>query len=86
VSIEEEVDVKPRPTFQSSGRHTNVTAQDLSERWCISLHQAAETLKKTTQRIIRSAILPLGGGIEPTACSSFQDLVEIGIRTPWMEE
>ena len=53
-------DLPTLPTFQSKERHTSVTAQDLSERWCISLHQAKETLKRTTQRIVRSALLPLG--------------------------
>jgi hypothetical protein len=59
-SINTDDDVTPRPTFQSTKRHTDVSAQDLSERWCISLKQAADTLKRTTQRLIRSAILPLG--------------------------
>ena len=52
-------DVPTVPTFQSKSRHSDVTATDLSERWCISLFQAKETLKRTTQRFIRSAILPL---------------------------
>jgi hypothetical protein len=60
VKTEDEEDIKKPPTFQSTKRHANVSAQDLSERWCISLRQAAETLKRTTQRLIRSAILPLG--------------------------
>ena len=46
-------------TFQSKGRHTDVTASDLSERWCISITQATATLKNTTQKFLRSAILPL---------------------------
>ena len=36
-----------------------VTPEDLSERWFIGLGQATETLKVTTQRLLRSAILPL---------------------------
>ena len=48
------------PTFSSSERHSDVDAQTLSERWGIGLATAARTLKKTTQRFIRSAILPLG--------------------------
>ena len=39
--------------FQSSNRHTDVSAEDLSEIWYISLKTAQETL------FIRSAILPL---------------------------
>ena len=36
-----------------------VTPEDLSERWFIGLGQATETLKVTTQQLLRSAILPL---------------------------
>ena len=36
-----------------------VTLADLSERWYIGLGQATETLKDTTQSLLRSAILPL---------------------------
>jgi hypothetical protein len=36
-----------------------VSPEDLSERWCISLAQAKLTLQATTQRIVRSAIMPL---------------------------
>ena len=52
-------DVPIRNAFQSSDRHTDVTAQDLSERWGISIPTAARTLKKTTQKFLRSAVLPL---------------------------
>ena len=46
------------PTFQSEGRHSSVSPQDLSERWFIGL-KAKDTIKNTTQRILRSALLPL---------------------------
>ena len=59
VSSTRQQDVPIVPTFQSKSRHSDVTASDLSERWCISLFQATETLKRTTQRFVRSAILPL---------------------------
>ena len=50
----------PLPSvFQSSKRHTDVSPEDLSERWFISLNTAKETLKRTTQRFLRSALLPL---------------------------
>ena len=52
-------DVPARNAFQSTDRHTDVTPQDLSERWGISISTAAKTLKKTTQKFLRSAILPL---------------------------
>ena len=52
-------DIPELRTFESKERHTLVTPQDLSERWYIGLGQAASTLKKTTQRMVRSAIMPL---------------------------
>ena len=36
-----------------------MTPEDLSERWSIGLGQAKETLKHKTQRIVRSATMPL---------------------------
>ena len=53
-------DVPTVNTFQSSDRHSDVSPQSLSERWSISIPTVALTLKKTTQRFLRSAILPLG--------------------------
>ena len=47
------------PTFQSEGRHSSVSPQDLSERWFIGLKKAKDTIKNTTQRVLRSALLPL---------------------------
>ena len=52
-------DVPTMQTFQSSERHSDVTPQDLSERWGISVAQATKTLKHTKQRFLRSATLPL---------------------------
>ena len=50
----------PLPSvFQSSKRHTDVSPEDLSERWFISLNTTKETLKRTTQRFLRSTLLPL---------------------------
>ena len=46
-------------TFQSSQRHLTVDASSLSDRWGISVAQAALTLKATTQKYVRSALLPL---------------------------
>eukprot|EP00957_Ditylum_brightwellii_P047756 3627903-Ditylum_brightwellii.AAC.1 len=46
-------------TFQSTDRNTDVSPEDLSEQWHISVNQAMETLRKTTQKFLRSAILPL---------------------------
>ena len=52
-------DVPAARTFESKERHMSVTPEDLSERWSIGLGQARETLKRTTQRIVRSAVMPL---------------------------
>ena len=52
-------DVTITQTFQSSDRHSDVKAQDLSERWGISISTAANTLKKTTQKSLYIAVLPL---------------------------
>jgi hypothetical protein len=53
------VDVEARKTFISKERHSAVTSENLSERWNIGLNQAKQTLKVTTQRGVRSAILPV---------------------------
>ena len=53
-------DVPADKTFASTERHTSVTPEDLSERWGIRLQQAKETLKRTTQKIVQSANMPLG--------------------------
>ena len=52
-------DTPSLPTFESSDRHTDVTPQQLSQRWGISTKTASKTLKKTTQKFLRCAILPL---------------------------
>ena len=52
-------DAQELHTFQSSDRHTDVSPQQLSERWCISLNTASKTLKQTTQKFLYSAILLL---------------------------
>ena len=52
-------DIPLTQTFQSKERHSSITPSDLSERWYIGLGQATQTLKVTTQRLMRSAILPL---------------------------
>jgi hypothetical protein len=52
-------DVPQAKSFQSKGRHLSVSPEDLSERWQIGLDQAAETLMRTTQGLMGSAIMPL---------------------------
>ena len=46
-------------TFLSSKRHSSTTLEDLIERWGLSLSQATLTLKATTQKLVRSAVMPL---------------------------
>ena len=53
------VDVEARKTFISKERHPAISSEQLSERWNIGLKNARQTLKVTTQRGVRSAILPL---------------------------
>ena len=52
-------DVPSAKTFHTSERKSTVSASDLSERWFIGLKQATQTIKSTSQQILRSAILPL---------------------------
>ena len=52
-------DLPGHKTFISKQRHSAVTPELLSERWSIGLTQAKQTIKVTTQRGVRSAILPL---------------------------
>ena len=46
-------------TFQSSQRHSNVDAYSLSDRWGISVAQATLIIKASTQKYVRSSLLPL---------------------------
>ncbi len=55
----EERDIKAPHTFLSEERHSNTTPIDLSERWGLSVAQAALTLKATTRHLLRSALMPL---------------------------
>ena len=52
-------DVSMPRTFLSNNRHSSTTAEDLSKRWGLSISQAALTLKVTTRKLTRSAIMPL---------------------------
>lgn len=46
-------------TFISKDRHPALTADSLSERWFIGKQRSTATIRATTQRGIRSAILPI---------------------------
>ena len=52
-------DIPSARTFQSRERHSGITLADISERWYVGLSQANTTLNATTQRLVRSALLPL---------------------------
>ena len=58
-NVSKMTDVKELRTFESSSRQSDVSPEDLSERWFISISQAAKTLKSTTQNLLRSVVLPL---------------------------
>ena len=59
VNHTESFDIPSRRTFVSTDRHLQQTAENLAELWGIGLIRAKATLKATTQRGTRSAILPL---------------------------
>ena len=42
-------DIKKQPTSSSFHRHTKITPETLADNWGISIKQAKETLKVTTQ-------------------------------------
>ena len=52
-------DVPSAKTFHTSERKSTLSASDLSQRWFIGLKQATQTIKSTSQRLLRLAILPL---------------------------
>ncbi|KAI2504020.1 Reverse transcriptase (RNA-dependent DNA polymerase) [Fragilaria crotonensis] len=54
-----QVDVPAARTFVSKNRHSTVSSENLCERWNIGLQQAKQTLQVTTQKGVRSAIMPL---------------------------
>ena len=46
-------------TFLSKNRHSSTTSEDLSNRWGLSISQAEVNLKETTNKLTRSALMPL---------------------------
>lgn len=53
-------DVPLQRTFVSTQRHSKATAETLCKRFLISPNKARATLQATTQKGLRSAILPIG--------------------------
>ena len=58
-TVYEQTDVPARRTFVSNERHAKVSAELVAERFGIGPLRAQRTLRVTTQRGVRSAILPL---------------------------
>jgi len=58
-TVFEQADAPARRTFVSDERHTKVSAELIAERFGIGPIRAQRTLRVTTQRGIRSAILPI---------------------------
>jgi hypothetical protein len=52
-------DLPITPTFQTEARRSSVTPEQLADHWIIGLETARQTLKRTTQCFLRSALLPL---------------------------
>jgi hypothetical protein len=52
-------DLPARRTYVSTERHNKVSAEKLADLWGIGLKRAHATMRATTQRGVRSAILPL---------------------------
>ena len=58
-TIYDQVDTPARRTFVSDDRHVKVSAELIAERFGIGPTRAHRTLRVTTQRGVRSAILPI---------------------------
>ena len=84
-----EDEVTPTRTFISKERHSTVTPEELSERWNISVAQAALTLKATTRRLKRSALMPIARryrvdrmfGVRRLKCSIATDTMDARCRS-----
>jgi hypothetical protein len=58
-TVLEQLDVPSRRTFVSTERHEKVSAELLADRFGIGPKRAQRTMRVTTQRGVRSAILPI---------------------------
>ena len=58
-TVYEQEDVPVRRTFVSSERHEKISADLIADRFGIGPKRAQRTLQVTTQRGVRSAILPI---------------------------
>jgi hypothetical protein len=62
----------------------SVTPEDSSEQFSIGLGQARETLKRTTQRIVRLAVMPLARRYCADQILRSADCAVNGSLTLWM--
>jgi hypothetical protein len=53
------LDLPITPTFQTEERRSDVTPEQLVDLWMIDLETARQTLNRTTQCFLRSALLPI---------------------------
>ena len=51
--------IRQQQAFLSAEQHLNTATEDLSKQWEISVAQAALILKATTQKLVKSEIMPL---------------------------
>ena len=75
----------PTP-FQSSQRHSTVDASSLSDQWGISVAQAVLTIKATTQKYVRSDLLPLARRYIVDRIFGQKCSMLMYIQIPWMLE
>ena len=53
------LDIPLRRTFVSGDRHNRLNAGKIAEMWCIGPNRAQATMMATTQRGVRSVLLPI---------------------------
>eukprot|EP00957_Ditylum_brightwellii_P047059 3573687-Ditylum_brightwellii.AAC.1 len=54
-----DISIPSMQTFQNTGQHTDMSPDDLSKQWYISVDQVMKALHKATQKFLHSAILLL---------------------------
>ena len=71
--------------FISSGRHSSVKPEDLSERWCINVYQGQMTLNDTTRKFKKSALMPLSRRSQVVDCLVLEGWTMSCQQIPLME-
>jgi hypothetical protein len=67
-------DVHAPPIFQTEKRRSDVTPEQLANHWMIGIETATQTLQRTTQRFLLSALLPLSRRYKADRLYSFPRL------------